>query len=354
MSTMLVGFVDDARTNLFIYEKIVSRLPEVTSHSFDSSLRALEWCAAVEPDLLVVDYKMPAPNGLEFIEHYRNARPGSTTPIVMITNESDRDVRHKALELGASDFLNKPIDPIELLARVRNLLALRQSQHKLADHAAWLAHEVDLATAEISAREVETIHRLMRAAEFRDNETGMHLVRLGHYSKAIAAELRLGAKIERGLLLAAPMHDIGKVSTPDTVLLKRGPLDAAEWEIMRRHTTAGHDILKDSKSEVLQLAAEIAHTHHEKFDGTGYPRQLRGAQIPLGGRICSIADVFDALTSVRPYKPAWPVDDAMALIRRKSGTHFDPVLVSTFEKIQPEIEAIRNRFGDETNETPGA
>jgi putative two-component system response regulator len=207
---------------------------------------------------------------------------------------------------------------------------------------------VQRATADIVAREKETINRLMRAAEFRDNETGMHIVRMGHFSAQIARALGLPESECEMLLMATPMHDIGKVATPDRILLKPGKLDAGEWEIMKQHTIAGYEILKDSQSELLQMAALIALSHHEKFDGSGYPNGVKGEDIPLCGRICAVSDVFDALTSERPYKHAWPVEEAIAEIDRLAGTHFDPELVGAFHATLPSILEIRERYQDES------
>ena len=344
---MRVLLVDDSKPNLLVYEKILARIPNLAARAFTSSAEALAWCATDEPDLIVLDYQMPAPDGLEFIQYYRGLRPDADTPIVMITGEKDKGVRHRALDLGASDFLNKPADPVEFLARVRNLLALRESRIVLHKRADWLAREVELATREIAEREEETIHRLMRAAEFRDNETGNHIVRMGEYAGVLGAALGFSVEDCRLLRLATPMHDIGKVSTPDAILLKPGPLTPEEWTVMRNHTVAGYEILKGSSSRLIQLAAEIALSHHERFDGTGYPAGTKGAAIPVSARICAIADVFDALTSERPYKEAWDVDRAFSEIERLSGTHFDPKLVSVFDSIKPGIQKIKQRLPDD-------
>ncbi|MGH7716543.1 MAG: HD-GYP domain-containing protein, partial [Vulcanimicrobiaceae bacterium] len=198
----------------------------------------------------------------------------------------------------------------------------------------------------IALRERETIHRLSRAAEFRDNETGMHIVRMGRFAQVLGRALGLGETEAELLLLAAPMHDIGKVATPDAILLKPGKLTPDEWTIMKQHTTAGYEILKESTSKFLQKGAEIALTHHEKWDGSGYPSGTAGDDIPISGRICAISDVFDALTSVRPYKPAWPVEQAIIYIHQSSGTHFDPALVKVFERVMPEINDIRAKLTD--------
>jgi putative two-component system response regulator len=267
-----------------------------------------------------------------------------------VTANSDKALRHDALTMGVTDFLNKPVDNIEFTARARNMLALRTSHRQLADRAAWLADEVRLATAAIVSQARETILCLARAAEHRDPETGAHLLRMSHYSCHIARCMGLSVEQQDLLLAAAPMHDIGKVGTPDLILLKPGKLDAEEMAVMRRHAVIGYQVLCASTSPLLQAAAEIAHTHHEKFDGSGYPRGLAGEDIPLSGRIVAVADVFDALTSERPYKAAWSVERARQMVIDGKGSHFDPACVDAFLSDWDEVLAIRQRFQDDAVE----
>jgi putative two-component system response regulator len=342
---MNVLAIDDAAVNLKIYEKILRPLAEEIN-TFPNPAEALEWAQTHEPDLVIVDFRMPEMDGVEFIKHFRLIKNYREIPIVMLTGEYDAEIRRRAIEAGASDFLNKPADPIEFSSRVRNLLALRDSRKQLANRAEHLAAEVRAATQEIALRERETINRLSRAAEFRDNETGLHIVRMGRFAQVLGRGLGLGQMEAELLLLAAPMHDIGKVATPDAILLKPGKLTAEEWTIMQQHAAAGYEILKDSASKLLQKGAEIALTHHEKWDGSGYPNGTAGEDIPISGRICALSDVFDALTSVRPYKPAWPVEQAIVHIHKSSGTHFDPTLVKVFERVLPEIDEIRTKLTD--------
>ena len=346
-AAMVVAIIDVNEPNVKIYAHILSRIENLRIKSFTSPDAALLWSEHNEPDLIVLDYRMPPKDGLEFIREFNRIRPGGLVPIVMITAEKDRAVRHKALELGASDFLSKPADPVEFLVRVRNLLALRESRKRLVDHAATLAEEVRMAVKEIADREQETINRLSRAAESRDNETGQHIVRMGKYAERLGQTLDLDEEDCRYLLLATPMHDIGKVATPDHILLKEGPLTPSEWYIMKQHARAGYDILAGSSSKVLQLAAQIALRHHERWDGSGYPDGLRGTQIPLAARIATVGDVFDALTSVRPYKRAWTIDEAFSHIVASSGKHFDPMVVKALESTMPEIVTISKHFADE-------
>lgn len=344
---MNVLMIDDNDLNLAVYRNALKSVEGADCVAFTSSTEALAWSAKNEAGVVLVDYDMPHPNGLEFIDAFRRLGANGQVPIIMITGLAERDIRYRALELGAADFLTKPVDIAEFRARMRNMLALSDGRKKLADRARWLASEVQRATADIIAREKETINRLMRAAEFRDNETGMHILRMGHFSAEIGRALGLPEAECETLLMATPMHDIGKVATPDRILLKPGKLDADEWTIMKQHTIAGYEILKESQSELLQTAAQIALSHHEKFDGTGYPNGLKGDRIPLCGRICAVSDVFDALTSERPYKHAWPVEQAIAEIDKLSGTHFDPVLVGAFHVALTRILDIKQRYRDE-------
>lgn len=223
------------------------------------------------------------------------------------------------------------------------MLALRQHQIALADRASWLAEEVKKATAEIKAREYDTIMRLSKAAEYRDPETGMHILRMANYSYLIGKKLGLPSDQLDLLFQAAPMHDIGKVGTPDHILLKPGRLDPDEMAVMRQHATIGYEILRGSSSPLLQMAAEIANTHHEKYDGTGYPNGVKGEEIALVGRIVAVADVFDALTSTRPYKPAWELDKAANFMREQRGLHFDPQCLDAFFECWEEVLTIHHQ-----------
>lgn len=342
---MLVLAVDDSDLNLAVYRSVLSRIKDVSVAPFTEPQLALDWARENSPDLAIVDYHMPKLDGLEFLERFRQNAHTKETLVVMITADEEREVRHRALSSGVNDFLNKPIDPIEFQARIHNLLELANRRKQMADHAAWLRSEVERATEAIASREIETILRLTRAAEFRDDITGMHVIRVGHICATLARAVGMAEEECKRFLLAAPMHDIGKVATPDGILLKPGPLTPDEFEIMKLHTIAGHEILKDSASAMLQLAAEIALTHHERFDGNGYPRGLKGSEIPLSGKLCSIADVFDALTSARPYKEAWTIEQAVEHIDSARKTQFDPELVDVFHRSFDEIVAIKRRFG---------
>jgi len=308
----------------------------------------LAWCMANEPDLVVVDYMMPQMSGIQLTEGFRSRYPD--IPVLMVTANHETELRHQALQSGVTDFLNKPLDNVEFLARAKNMLAIRSSHLALSNRAEWLAQEVRKATEQIVAQERETIFCLSRAAEYRDPETGAHIQRMAHYSRHIAKCLGLSVEQQDLLLEAAPMHDIGKVGIPDMILLKPGKLTEHEFSIMKQHAVIGYEVLNASSSHLMKVAAEIAHTHHEKLDGTGYPRGLRGADIPLFGRIVSVADVFDALTSERPYKKAWSLDQASQMLREGEGKHFDTACVEAFFANWDEVLEIKNRFVDETVE----
>ncbi|MCC7312735.1 MAG: response regulator [Sulfuritalea sp.] len=340
--------VDDNVTNLTLFRHLLQKIDGAEVDCYADSVAALDWCTDNEPDLILLDYMMPVMDGLEFIRRLQSIPARADVPVVMVTADTESDVRHRALELGAQDFLTKPVDKTELTARVKNLLALRKSRRQLANRAAWLAEEVKKATAEIVAREKEAILRLSRAAEHRDPETGMHLLRMSNYTRLIAEHLGLSPAEQDLLLQAAPMHDIGKVGTPDHILLKPGRLTPEEFDIMKQHATIGYEILRDSVSPLLQCAATLALTHHEKFDGSGYPQGLAGESIPLHGRIVAVADVFDALTSERPYKKAWALDDAADFLKSNAGSHFDPACVDAFIAVWPRALEIRARYHDQT------
>lgn len=347
MTGMNIVIVDDTEINVLVMEALVSKIEGCKAIPFSDPLQALEWCRDNDPDLLVVDYMMPSLDGIEFIRRLRTDPAKEHTPMLMVTADHQKEVRYRALESGATDFLTKPVDSIEFISRVRNMLTLRKSQVLLSQRNRSLAEEVQKATAEIVQRERETVLRLARAAEFRDPETGAHILRMAHYSRQIAAKLGLDADAQDLLLQAAPMHDVGKLGTPDQILLKPGRLTPEEFEIMKQHAGIGYEILKDSASPMLQMAAQIAWSHHEKWNGSGYPRALAGEDIPLVGRIVAVADVFDALTSERPYKPAWSVEEAVAHMKEQRGQHFDPACLDAFLSDFDAVLDIRARYRDE-------
>ncbi len=344
---MNVIAIDDTRTNLQLMQHLLKRVPDVNSVLFQDSREGLNWCLEHDPDLIIVDYMMPAPDGLEFVKTMRSMGHEKNIPIVMVTANQLVDIRYEALECGTTDFLTKPIDTHEFTARIRNMLSLRAQQKALSEHAAHLDEEVRVATQKLVAREREIIIRLSEAAELKDPETGQHLLRMANYSALIAKAMGWTPVDCELLLLAAPMHDIGKVGIPDAILRKPGPLNEAELAVMRTHPQIGHRLLQTSDVPLLQLGAEIALSHHEKFDGSGYPFGLAGDRIPLSGRIVALADVFDALTSHRPYKKAWSETDTFEWLIAQRGTHFDPHCVDAMLSCRDEISRIRLEYQDE-------
>ena len=301
---------------------------------------ALERSESTQYDLVLVDHIMPEMDGVQFTSALRARESYRLVPIIMVTSDMDRNTRIEAIRAGATDFVNKPFDPTELQARVANLLTLRVAQVELADRANWLSREVELATAHLLAREEEIIWRLARAIEYRDGDTGEHVSRVAQISQLIASGIGLSPERCRMIYLAAPLHDIGKIGIADAILGKPGKLTPEEFTIMREHVTIGARILENGSSELIRTAELIAQSHHERWDGAGYPDKLSGTDIPIEARVVAIADVFDALCSQRPYKPAWPIDKAYGEIVACSGTHFDPACVASFCAKWPEIEAI--------------
>ena len=344
---MQVVIIDDNPVNLKLMDSLVRRAGDYTPLVFQNSAAALDWCLANIPDLVIVDYMMPPPDGLEFIRRFRQSPVNADIPVLMITADHEKETRYAALDTGANDFLTKPIDNAEFRARMRNMLALRRNQKALVDRADWLAEKVAEATGEILEREREMIMRLSRAAEFRDPETGAHIQRMSNYSRLIAEQLDLSVEQQELILRAAPMHDVGKIAIPDHILLKPGRLDADELAIMQTHAEKGFEILRGSKSNLLDTAALIARTHHEKWDGSGYPHGLKGDDIPLFGRVVAVADVFDALTTERPYKPAWEMERATQFMLAGSGTHFDPACIQAFLERLDDAVVIRDSFQDD-------
>ncbi len=342
-STVLV--IDDQSTGRVILEEIVRGVdPSIQVQTFADPLAAIEWAKTHPVDLVLTDYKMPQLDGVETIRRIRGIYSCMDVPIVVVTVLEDRETRYKALEAGATDFLTKPVDQYECRARCRNLLTMRRQQIVIKDRARLLEQQVSEAVRDIRLREVETIFRLGKAGEFRDEGTGNHIIRMAKYSRLIAEDLNLSDDECDIIELASPMHDIGKIGTPDHILLKPGKLVADEIVSMQRHARIGYDILKDSPSKYLRMGAIIALGHHERFDGKGYPSRLAGEDIPLAARIVAVADVFDALTSIRPYKAAWRVSEALAYLTEQRGKHFDPRCIDSFMRQLDKVLAIREKF----------
>lgn len=329
---MLALILDDSEMNNLLMMQALKSVPDCEPVDFTCPRAALDFLRShVEQiGIAITDYDMPGLTGLDVIAEARTVAGFAHVPIVMVTSLDQQSLRREALARGATDFLGKPCDPVEIRARVTNLMTISAAHRREQDRAAWLAREVAAAVSVIEAREREIITLLMRAAEHRDTDTGNHVARVAAYAGIIAERLGLDPERVRMLSLASTMHDVGKIGVPDAILLKKGPLTPEERAEMERHAERGRRILEGSSSEVVRLAAEIAGSHHERWDGTGYPAGLAGDAIPLSGRIVAVADVFDALVSERPYKRAWSQAEARAFLVEQSGRHFDPACVAAF------------------------
>ena len=342
-----VLIVDDQEIFLnVLHDLVAAQFPEAHIIAHTCAETALEWARSNTADLVLVDYRMPRMDGNQFILALRSLSSYNDVPIVMVTAVNERKVKLDALSAGATDFIAKPIDEAEFNARCKNLLTLHHQATALRDRTASLEDAVHEATQTVLLREQETLRRLAAVGEYRDEETGFHLERMARYSRIIAEAYGLPTADCDILELAAPMHDLGKVSIPDAILLKPGRLSEQEMFVMRQHAVAGYEILKGSPSRFLQAGAVIALSHHERFDGNGYPSGLRGVEIPQAGRIVAIADVFDALTSKRPYKEPWPFEKAVRFVSSESGKHFDPNLADAFLSSIDRIREIYQQFRD--------
>lgn len=343
---MRILLVDDNPTTLLFMRRIVETIPGCEPIGFEDPGEVVRNIHRIEFDIAVIDLMMPVYSGLDLLCELKEVGRNKDKPIVFVTSAQDDATRMAALNAGAIDFLTKPINPLEFLARMKNLSALVEARNHLSDRAEWLRLEVDKAVAELRKRDEEIVDRLTLAASYKDAETGNHTRRVGAYSEAIARAYGLDSRTCSDIRLASPMHDIGKVAVPDMVLLKKGRLTEDEFSVIQTHTTVGADILRESKSSLLQLAAEIAACHHEHWDGNGYPSGLAGEAIPVAARIVAVADTFDALTTVRPYKEAWSVEKSIAQIRESAGTQFDPACVKAFDIALATCLALMETDGD--------
>jgi putative two-component system response regulator len=307
--------------------------------STTDSSEALSLYKEFHPDIVLVDLDMPSPNGLELMKLLQGHEPGvNDPPMVIFTNEVADEVTEAVLGAGAVDFIRKPNNRNEVLVRVTNLLENYFMHFELRSQNETLEERVRQRTLELNDARLETLERLAIAAEFRDDDTGEHTKRVGFSSTLLAVAAGMPPEYVERMASAAPLHDVGKIGIPDAILLKPAKLTDEEFTIMQSHTTIGGEILRGGTSHVLSLADEIALTHHEKWNGKGYPNGLAGEAIPVSGRIVTLSDVFDALTHARPYKKAWPLDEAIAEIRESAGTHFDPALTTLFlEQVVPKI-----------------
>lgn len=332
--------VDDQIVNIKLLEKILTQAGYQNIFSTTDSRQAISMYLEHDIDLLLLDIRMPNMDGFEVMAKLNEVSSDAYydyLPVLVLTAELTSETRSKALGAGAKDFLTKPFDQIEALQRIKNILEVRLLHKQVLQQNLELESRVKERTQELEKSRLEIIRRLGLAAEYKDNETGNHVLRMSLFSQMLAKAIGFSDEHANMMLNAAPMHDIGKIGIPDRVLLKPGKLDADEWTIMQTHVQIGAELLSGSDVPLMVMAQNIALTHHEKWDGSGYPEGLSGEAIPIEGRICALCDVFDALTSERPYKEAWPIDKAMDHIRSQSGSHFDPHLVRVFEEILEDV-----------------
>ena len=345
--------VDDERVNRNLLKHMLTPLGYEVALA-ENGTEALRKVGEDPPDVILLDILMPELDGFQVTRKLKEQETTFSIPIVMVTALEAVEDRIKALSAGANDFLSKPVDKVELQATVAAQMQVKAYHDHMKNHQEELEAEVakrmeqlHSAYQKIEKTALNTIIRLSRAAEYRDEDTGAHILRISAIAAAIAHQLGLGDKVAKSIRYAAPMHDIGKIGIPDHILLKPDKLLEDEWEVMKQHTTLGMRILEGATAGYEKLAGAIALTHHEKWDGTGYPRGFKGKEIPLLGRIVAIADVFDALTSKRPYKGAFSLAKSFDIIKEGQGSHFDPELVNVFFSIKDEIVAIKDKYKDE-------
>lgn len=338
--------VDDEVANVLLLKKMMSISGYNNVESTTDSREATKLYTDFEPDVVLLDLKMPHFDGFEIIEQFKNLSSDPFLPVLVLTAERDKQSRHQALEQGARDYLEKPLDRVELLKRMRNIIEMRMLYGDLRAQNDVLEERVQQRTKELQETRPEIVRRLAHAAEWRDDTTGDHITRMSLYCSLLGAAVGMSLEHSEMLLHASPLHDVGKIAISDEILLKPGRLDHAEWQTMKRHATIGGELLGTQDSDLLNMARSIALTHHEKWDGSGYPEGLQGDAIPIEGRVASLCDVFDALTSERPYKKAWTVEEAMDEITKSKGTHFDPDLVEAYESILPDVVQIKEQFSE--------
>lgn len=339
--------VDDNIANVELLEMMLDLAGYQNVISCTDSRQVNTLCRENRFDLLLLDIRMPYLDGFQVMEQLSQVTQDDYLPILVLTAQKDMETRIRALEAGAKDFVTKPFDRTEVLNRIKNMLEVRCLYNERTSAARRLETRVKERTKELQETRLEIIRRLGRAGEFRDNETGMHIIRMSKSCQLLGLAAGLGDAHAEMILQASPMHDVGKIGIPDRVLLKPGKLDAEEWKIMKQHPQIGADIIGTDGADLMKMASSIAVTHHEKWDGSGYPNGLKGTDIPIEGRITAISDVFDALTSERPYKKAWPVEKAVALLEDQTGKHFDPTLVPIFLSILPEVLNIGRQYADD-------
>ncbi|HEY2514917.1 MAG TPA: HD domain-containing phosphohydrolase [Polyangiaceae bacterium] len=340
--------VDDTESHILLLRKVLKGGGYLSVATTTNPAEAVDLYKEFQPDLVILDLHMAPIDGFQVLEQLKAVEPAdSYVPALMMTALNDPDVLVRALERGARDFLNKPFERVEALTRIRNMLEVRILHNRVRDQNRILEETVRARTQEIRETRLEVIRRLGRAAEYRDNETGLHIIRMSLAAAILGRAVGLSRDQCDLILNASPMHDIGKIGIPDRILLKPGPLEPDEWKVMRRHPIIGAELLAGGSSDLMQMAESIAYCHHEKYDGTGYPRGLEGESIPLAARIVAVCDVFDALLSRRPYKAPWTVDQALAELDKRAGSHFDPALVETFHGVIDQVLEVHARYADD-------
>lgn len=348
-----IFLVDDEEVNVKLLHAILTSAGYKNLITTVDPREVLDIYRDNDVDLILLDINMPYMDGYEVMEQLNDFETDRLPPIMMLTAQSIQEFRQRALDNGARDYVTKPFDANELLSRVRNLLEVQLAHKVIRNQNEFLEQRVQERTEqlkrahhELHQSRLQVVRRLGQAAEYRDNETGMHIIRMSKFAALIAREAGMDEEQCDLILNAAPMHDIGKIGIPDSILLKPGKFEPDEWEIMKTHAQIGADILSGDDSELMIMARDIAISHHEKWDGSGYPNGLKGEAIPLAGRITALADVFDALTSERPYKKAWSIEDATRYLLDEKGKHFDPELVDHFIRVMQEVESIRQEHAD--------
>jgi len=339
--------VDDEPKNVELLNQALKHEGYKNIESITDPREVLSIYKEFTPDLILLDLRMPHLDGFKVMDQLNAMNKYEPLPpILVLTAQKDDVICLRAFKKGARDFMGKPFNIHEILSRVRNSLEVQLLQNELRKQNEILEQKVQERTEELHSTRLSVIQRLGYAAEYRDNETGNHVIRMSQYSAMLAKKVGLDEQHCDLILNAAPMHDIGKIGIPDRILLKPGKLDHDEWAVMKTHVTIGGEILSNDSSELLQLAQKVALQHHEGFDGSGYPNGLKGEEIAIETRIITICDVFDALTSERPYKELWSVGDTIVELEDKSGTKFDPEFVTGFKEILPEVLAVREKYSD--------
>lgn len=363
-----IWVIDDASVNVKVVQKHLVAEGYRAVEGFTNPQVAVSRLAKETPDVVLLDVMMPEISGIEVLKILRSQIQTKHTPVLILSASTDRDTRLEALELGATDFLEKPVDRVELIVRLRNSLMMKAHHDRLSQYSGRLERAVRQRTAELAASRLEVVHCLARASEFRDDITGRHVFRVGRFAGIIGLELGMTAHQAHLLELAAQLHDVGKIAVPDGILLKEGKLepeeyavmqkhcalgkrvfekmDNSQWASFREHATLGGELLGTAQSPLIRLASRIALTHHEWWNGEGYPLGLAGEDIPLECRITAVADVFDALASRRPYKPAYPVSKCFDILEENKGTQFDPEVLEAFLRRREDVIGVQIEYAD--------